>query len=252
MEVETSSELLRSLLRSTVQENSDDLQWAGLEITEKRSCLSSGRFDIDFAAFSGLSEELLNEPAIAGMLSNLSGTFVKYPYVQRLHGYRLQKVLVLCDMKPFKLALSLNEAAEEDDEKFENCESEENEKASSNAGYLKNVADLIADDKGRTFPYREMKSKICSVFQGFELICYQFGQKQRMEDFVAQVKNVASTVKIGVAVGLELFLKDYILLVTPEHISIGECFYSMFLSQQAGSILCTSKQAEKLLKNSHR
>lgn len=245
-------ELLRSLLRTTVHENCEDLDWTPLEPTEKRTCLSLGEFDIDFCAFSGIAEALLNDRAIASVLSAISGTFVKQPYVQRLHGYRLQKVLVICDMKPFRLALSTNEIAAESEDQLIQEENLEKGDLMDHCNYSKNVANLLANDKGRTYPFREIRTKISSLFKGFELVCFRFGQKQDIKDFLTHVQNLDFSTKVGVAIGLELSLPQFVLLVTPENISVGECFFSMFLSSQAGSVLCSSKQASKLISNSNR
>jgi hypothetical protein len=250
--MEEAKELLKSLLRTTVHENTEDLDFCALEKHEKRLCLSNGVFDIDFCAFSGLTEQVLNDAALGKLLSNLSGTFVKYPYCQRLNGYRHQKVLVICDIKPFKLALSLDEPIQEDEQELTQIEAKEVDDNLQQSNFSRNVTELLSFDRGRTFAFRDIREKLISTFCGFEIICFQFGQKQEIENFLAHVEKLDSNTKLGVALGLELFLNDFMLLATPENTSVGECFYPMLLSCKAGSLLCPTKQAAKFVQNSKR
>jgi hypothetical protein len=250
--MEEAKEVLKSLLRTSVHESSEDLDKSPLNPQEKRQCLSNGTFDIDFCAFSGLAENILNDPALSRILSNLSGTFVKSPYNQRLNGYRHQKVLVICDIKPFKLALSVTEGYAENDDELTQVEGGEVENDMQQSSFAKNVADLLDLEKGKTFAFRDIKSRVSTAFHGFELICYQFGQKQDIELFLAHVDKMGPETKLGVAVGLELFLDKFMLLCAPENVSIGECFYPMLLSRDAGSILCPLKHAIKFAQNSKR
>jgi hypothetical protein len=251
--MQEAKEVLKSILRTSIHETTEDLQWTNLTEQEKRTCLANGLFDIDFCAFSGLTDEILNDVAVYGMLSNLCGTFVKSPYIQRLNGFKNPKVLVICDIKPFKLALTLNESFSEDDQNLVQEENEEEEEQHlQRSTFMKRVSDLLDCDKGRTFAFRDVKSKISSVFRGFELICFQFGQKQELDNFVTRVEKMGSKVRLNVAVGLEVFLDGYLLLTTPENLSIGECFFPMLLSKKAGSVLCSSKNAVKFSSKSKR
>jgi hypothetical protein len=250
--MEEAKELLKSLLRSSVHETTEDLPWSQLSAQEKRTCLSNGTFDIDFCAFSGLVEHVLSDQAVLGLLSNLPGTFVKSPYSQRLYGYRYQKVLVICDIRPFKLALTINECLAEDDQNLMQTEEKESLEPIDDSTFTRNVSDLLGMEKGRTFAFRDVRTKISTLFHGFELICFQFGQKQEIEIFLAHVEKMDSQVKLSVAVGMEVFLNGYFLSATPENISVGECFFPMLLSRSAGSILCPSKHAKRFASRSQR
>jgi hypothetical protein len=250
--MEEAKELFKSMLKTSVHENKDDMEWISLENREKRVCLNNGSFDVDFCAVSGLTEELLNDKMIQGMLANTSGTFVKHPYVQKLHGYKLHKVLVICDIKPFKFALSLNDTTEENESEFVQTEEGEQENAKEATGFSRNVASLLELDKGKTFAFRDLKVKLEKIFKGFELILFQFGQKQELDHFMTHAQKIGSQVQLSIALGLEIFLNDYLLLVSPENISVGECFFSMLLSNQAGSLLLASKHAPKVIPNSRR
>lgn len=250
--MEEAKEVLKSLLRTSAHEKFEDLHWSELTSLEKRSCLSTGTFDVDFLAFSGIGRSLLNERNIAALLSNLSGTFAKSPYVQHLHGYRFQKVLVFCDIKPFKLGLTVNECKPEDEENVMQEDMEPIEAPLNASTFSKNVADLLGNDKGRTYAFRDIKSRVLLNFAAFEMVCFQFGQKQDLETFLALVKKIDTDVSVSVAVGLEIFLKDFLLFTTPENINVGECFFPMLLSRNAGSVLCTSKHASKFASQSQR
>lgn len=245
-------ELFRSMLKTSVHENTEDIQWETLEASEKRACLTNSFFDVDFVAISGLAQSIVADNMVQLLLANTSATFVKNPYVQRLHGYRLQKVLVICDLKPFKLAVSLNDALEEDESAIIQAEEENQENVVENCNFAKNVSDLLGMDKGRTFAFRDLKVKVQSAFEGFELVIFQFGQKQEIAHFLTHAEKIGPNVSMTVALALEVYLKDYLLMVTPENISVGECFFSMLLSHQAGSLLLGSKHASKIALNSKR
>lgn len=252
MALEQAKEIFKSLLRNSAHELNEDLQWSELTPLEKRTCLSSGTFDIDFLAFSGLAQNLINEKNIAATLSNLSGTFVKSPYLQSLHGYKFKKVLVFCDLKPFKLALTLNECRPEDEENVIQEESESQGECSIPSAFSKTVSELLGNDRGRTYAFRDIRFKVLSHFSAFEMVIFQFGQKQELDTFLTHVNNIDASINMSVAVGLEVFLKENLLFVTPENVSVGECFFPMLLSRNAGSILCTSKHAAKFARQSQR
>jgi hypothetical protein len=141
--MEEAREVLKSLLRTSVHESMEDLQWSDLSAQEKRTCMADGTFDVDFCAFSGLVEVLLSDQTLCGILSNLVGTFVKSPYNQRLNGYKYQKVLVICDIKPFKLALTLNECHPEDEQNLIHEDNEGQEELMEKSTFTKSVADLL-------------------------------------------------------------------------------------------------------------
>lgn len=250
--MEEAKELFRTILKSSTQENCEDIHWEPLESHQKRECLNNGIFDVDFCAVSGLTQQLLNDRMVQHLLANSSGTFVRHPYTQRLHGYRLQKVLVICDIQPFKIAVSLNENLEENESDFVQPLEEKPENSAQNSSFIRNVASLLETVKGRTFPFRDLKVKIESNFEGFELILFQFGQKQEVDLFLTHVEKMSNQVQLTIALGLELFLNNFLLLVTPENLSVGECFFSMLLSPSAGSILLGAAQASKVIPNSKR
>lgn len=245
-------ELLRSLLRSSNHETRDELTWSELDSLEKRTCLASSSFDIDFCAFSGLANDILNDKGISGWLSNLLGTFVKNPYIQSLNGYKYSRVLVICEIKPFKLALTLNENSNDDEPDLIEEEQKEKKIHQQQSNFIKNVSDLLGAEKGRTVAFRDIKATLCTIFLGFELICFQFGQKQEIENFLTHAEKIDDKVKISIALGMEVFLDNNILMAAPENIPVGECFYPMLLSRRAGSILCSSKHSLKFAERSRR
>lgn len=250
--MEDAQELLRSVLRGSGNENTEDLDIKVLDNKEKRECLLNSSFDIDFCAFTGVAERLFDDPAVNRSLSNHLGTFVKRPYHQRLYGHKHMKVLTICDIKPFKIALSITDChTSEEEELIQISETNDND-CHESSNFVRNVTDLLGEDAGKTFAFRDVRGRMSTLFAGFEVIVFQYGQKEEIENFLAHVEKIGPETKLNVAVGLELKLDSFLLLSTPDLISIGECFYPMLLTRTAGSILCSHRQAPKLIPASRR
>jgi hypothetical protein len=91
--------LFRCLLKGKEFENVEELNWTELTSAEKRCCISNAQYDIDFAFLYSTNGNLLNDPCVCSVLSNVNGTIVNTPYIQKIQGGPFSSALVLFDVK---------------------------------------------------------------------------------------------------------------------------------------------------------
>jgi hypothetical protein len=243
--------LIRSMLKGTQHENMEEITWEELNAQEKRECLGSAAVDIDFTLFSSQCLHLLAEPFVNLLLSNVSGTVVMRPYIQKLHGCPFTSILILANSQPWKIGICLTDS-EEDEEKLILDDQPCKVSGKRYSNFIMEIAAKLEHEKGKTHPFRQIKTILLNLFSEFEICIFQFGQKQPLESFMQQVQNVSNHVRVFVALGMEMGVEDHFLCVAPEKIALGECFFPMLLSQRAGCIMLPSKHSRKLCPDSHR
>src|SRR5690606_32277389 len=118
--------------------------------------------------------------------------------------------------------------------------------------FIAQVKELLEHLKGQCMPFRDIRQNLMFLFGNFNLTVFQYGQKESYEEFVNSVSLLPSSVKLFIALGMESKIRNSFVAVAPNGLSVGECFFPLFLAQEAGSILLGKKHAAKLSPNSLR
>lgn len=244
-------DLLLSIMKTKEFEGKEELCWRELTRNEKLTMLAEAQFDIDFFCLFGPCESIFNADSILEYVSNLTGKFVEKSYLQRLQGCPIKCAVILAELKPFKLGLVIDEESTEEEETMVLVEPESNNSGRHSA-FLQQISSIIQPQAKGMLPFRDIRNCVINNFLKFEIVLFQFGQKQPLDLFLRLQKDIPTGVRVAVAMGMEFSQQDSTVLTSPNSFAVGETFYPMFLSQQAGSLLFPRNHAKKLLTSSQR
>jgi hypothetical protein len=245
-------ELLKTLLKTSQFEGIEEVPWSEVQPNEKKTLIVNGEFDVDFICLYGKCHKFFAEGTVQRLFSHYTGAFVR-PYIMRLQGSSVGAVLVLLDVKPFKIGISLVEhrtLCEETEGIYDDSTPK-----SLNKRHQKLVIEVqkkVENLQGKTFPFRDFKTEICKYFSDFDIACFQFGQKQPFDSCLEMLKDLSSEIQLDLAIGFESTIEGKYICASSEGANIGECFYPMFLSQIAGSLLLNEKHAARTMFGSRR
>lgn len=247
-------EFFRTILKSQDFEATEDLSWESLDAAERRNIVENIAYDVDFCLVYGPCTTIMTDRTVAAIFSNLSGSFLRKPFIQNLSGSPIGRILVIVDAKPFRIGLSIGkkEGTEDDEELFSPFENQLDENPENVSGFIQEVVRRLQNHLGNSFPFRDVQKILLDQLGQFDLAFFQFGQKQPLPLFIEQFQYLNPSLKLCVALGMETYLGNFVLCCEPFGISVGESFFPLFLSQKAGSILLTEKNANKALPGSFR
>jgi len=228
--------IFQELFCGKESEGSDPLSWATLTLEEKKVAWRTAKFDIDFVCFCMPGIAFASSAAVENLLARLQGQFRKETYVVKLRTSLFKHAAVICDLHPFKIAVPIGGYVENPStDEFLAVEPETHFTGHEDLRRELNL--LLAEAPKNLCPYRDLKSALRRLFGGHRLCTFLYGQKQSVESFLEDYGRISQEALLFIALGAEVEKPGSMLLCSHEGFNIGNNFYSLALSPNAGCLL---------------
>lgn len=164
-------EFFRTILKSQDFEATEDLNWEALDASDRRNILENITYDVDFCLVYGSCNTIMADRTVAAIFSNLSGSFLKKPFIQNLSGSPIGKILVIVDAKPFRIGLCIGqrEAHENEEELFSLVETQSDESSENVKGFMQEIVRRLQNYLGNSFPFRDIQKILLEQLTPFDL-----------------------------------------------------------------------------------
>lgn len=226
---------LQSLLRTSQDAGIEIIAWKTCEAVEIVEAYDNAKVDIDYILLTGICKDLIISKPVEKLLSNCSGIFSKLHHVDAYRKDKRRKLFKICDIKPLSIALDIFQQIDEIEEEF-NQFSPVYEHGLESSAYEDINEELAKLTKMGSVPFRTVQENLLSLVPNLRIAVYQYGQKQPLDSFLSLIEKPSNDIEVEIALGIELEMKDFVLLASKEGTIIGKEFFPLFLSQQAGSI----------------
>ena len=235
-------------------EYAEQLEFERLTRVEVAECLKNAHSDIDFLCVTGDLEKILQNKELRRMIGACNGSFYQKSKVEQLRLDKKTTAFNIVDLRPYTISIiGENEREHSNEDESFDCSTEIEENGISEKILYQKINGILENISSKNDPFRDIEEILKEVFVEYRIAVFIYGQKQSLTDYQALLNQMTNDVEVFIAVGIELELQNATILCSNEGQSIGESFYSMFLSKEYGSILIKNHAfASKMVTNSYR
>lgn len=217
-----SESIIPRFLNNLSEESNQALKFQNVtEIDLSNLNNNAKEIDLDYILISDKCEKLFENTAVLHLLRSHTGRFLNFAEFENLYSSTAKNTLKFATLDKYQIAVPLENTSSSD-------ENDEN----LNSTLCKTINGCLSLVHTNPMSFAEFKDHLLRNFANFKIAVYAFGQKEPLREVEDDVKNIAGTCFLEIAIAREYELENMFICAKFQK-NYAKFSFSNFLSNSA-------------------